>query len=305
MSTGVEISTEKIKAVNIAKTGKRYIVQDAKSVKIPTQAFKCSFKHLNIVDPDLFTDALGQLNIKNRKKRLSLALPDGCCRIIIRRYRELPESEDRINEMITWDMANQMKINDISELRCAWEYKGQVLDQEHVFIIAVLLEKVIEQYETLFMRQGFKIARIMPAGLARHNFYASDLSETERIAFLGLWDESIFIFIFDKGIPLLYKMLRKGLIGKSNASAMNDLDLLLQYCHTELLDTGLDRIIIASDKVLSDDVTKFLTTSFSANDCQIADEHILMDFSKLKGFNIETNTFPDFSAALGAAKGVG
>ncbi|WDP90748.1 MAG: hypothetical protein HUN04_13995 [Desulfobacter sp.] len=303
VSTGIEISAGNLKAVNVSRTGRHYIVQDSQNVKIPAQAFKCSFKHLNILDPDLFADCIDQLSIKNKKKRLSIALPDGCCRTVIRRYNELPESEDRVTEMIMWDMANQVKVNDISELRCAWEYGRQKSENgEHVFIIAVLLEKVIEQYESLFQRQDWKIDRILPAGVARYNFYAPDFSKEERLAFLGLFDESISIFIFEQGIPRLYKILRKGLLGDSNASAMNDLDLLLQYCHSELPEKKADRIVIASDKAVSEDVRHFLATSFSADDCQIADENSLMDFSRIKGLNKEINSFSQFSAALGAAK---
>lgn len=301
--TGLEVSNDRLIAAQVRLTRKKYIVEKTCGVKIPTAALKPSFKHLNIVDPDVFTDCLTRSKLKKDYKRLKLALPDSCCKIFIRQYNELPDSNDTIDELIAWDMANQLKIDDLSELRCSWEYKGRLSDHGHVFLVVVMLEKVIAQFETLFEECGFKIDTILPTGIGQYNFYAPNLSSKDGVAFLGLFDESIFIFVFVQGIPLFYKTLRKGLIGANSPSAMNDLDLLLQYYYSELPDLALDRIVVASPIEPDQDVTQLLLESFSADRCLYADERKLMDFSNLKHIDVEISSLSLFSAALGAARG--
>ncbi len=303
LTTGLEISSERITAVKVAKHRNKYSVESTSGVKIPTDSFKVSFKHLNILDSALFSNHLKKTNLKKIKKA-NIALPDGCCKVFIRRYNELPDSDDTINDLITWDMANQLNIENLSELRCGWEHKGSTSEQEHLFIVVVMLEKVIEQYETLFSDLGISINTILPAGLCQYNFYSPEFSEMEDFAFLCLFDESISIYVFVKGIPVFYKTLRKGLIGANSPSAMNDLDLFLQYYHGEIPDLQLDRIVVASPIEPDYETTEFLVESFSAEVCHYIDERKLMNFSTLRGVDENVGSLSFFSAALGAAKGI-
>ena len=123
---------------------------------------------------------------------------------------------------------------------------GKTAENQHVFLVAMGMEEVITGYESALKAAGFFPKLLGPAGLHQFNFYCDSIPETGTVAYLALFDEYIVLFVFSGGIPIFYRMTHQGMLGPKEGSAINDLDLLIQYYRSEFADVGIEKYYIAS-----------------------------------------------------------
>jgi hypothetical protein len=196
-----------------------------------------------------------------------------------------------------------------------------------VFLVAMGMEPVLAQYEAVFMAVGMRPVFLAPAGLARFNFYAPTLPETGVMAYLGLFDEVITLFVFLNGLPLFYRITRKGMLRKDGGSAINDVDFLIQYYNSEFPENEIEKFFIAS-YIKSEDLMEQVFENVRNIDFIILDETQLIHFLQGRdkkaeispdftfvdetalirwdcssdGMSLEDNPLPFYTAALGAAQ---
>ncbi len=298
---GIEISSDMIVAALVRDTGKIIRIDKMSSVKIPTNTLKLSFKSKNIIDTKTFEKCLNDLKQDLKTSRLSVALPDTCTKIVIKKFRDLPEDDHDIDDLVAWDLSNFLKV-DASDLRSSWEYMGKSVDGEHILLVVSSFNDVIQQFEDCFQKCGLSCGVVLPAGLSRFNFYASKLPLAGNFAYLGLFDSSVSIFVFSEGVPVFYKSLRKGLLTGGVSSAIDDLDLLLQYYTGEWPELELNKVFVASYLKSGIQIRQILQDSFSG-DVHILDETQLVDVKTATGDG-DMSLLPLYTSAVGAAKKV-
>ena len=301
VKTGMEISQDLICAASVHQTRDRLLLNKLYSVKIPAGVIKPSFRSRNILDPDIYVDSLREIKKKLRRTNVSIAIPDACTKILIKSFRELPEDEQDINDLIGWDLSNILKV-DIDDLRFSWEYMGRNSDGHHIFLVVGSLLETLGQYEEGFKKSGFSVLQMKPAGLGQFNFYCPQLPDGSSIAYLALSDSFVSLFVFHQGVPVFYKSIRKGLLSVGRESAIDDLDLLVQYYSSEFPDLKVDTIYVASYLKSMDELRLILQDAFPG-DIRVMDEQELVQIKEGSKDGADMDSLPFFSAALGIARG--
>lgn len=324
---GIELSQDRIRAAVVMGKAEGVFIQHLETVKIPDKTLIPAFKHLNVKNVDALSACLKKACPRIRSGKIYVALPDACVKVLIQRITDLPEDFRDIGRMLAWRIASTYGIAE-RELRVSWENRGQDSNNQHVFLVAVGMEPVMVQYEAVFKATGMRPVMMTPAGLARFNFYAPTLPETGIMAYLGLFDEAITLFVAANGLPLFYRVAHRGTLRQDGGSAINETDLLIQYFNSEFPENEIEKFFIASyiksenmmeqvfenvrniDFIILDE-TQLIHSLQSRQkkigtspDFTFVDETALIEWDYLSESSIplKDNPLPFFTAALGAAQ---
>lgn len=299
VKTGLEISADEIKAISLFKKGGKKILNNIISINIPPGAIKPSFKQENILDEKAVQDCLEKVRADINSNRASVALPDSSVKVLIQKFRDLPVEDHEIDKMVNWNVSSILKIP-AEEFRISWEYMGIGADNQQILLVVLGIDRVLDQYEKIFKRAGIRPLRLIPAGLSQFNFYSHLLPESGTIAFLRLFDDVLSLFVFVDHIPVLYKTVKKGLLGDDEASAINDVDFLMQYYKSEHPDFPVDNFYISSP-IKSSDKLKRILSDIQDSGVEILEEEKLIDLNKLSEKPVNKESLPFYSAVIGAA----
>ncbi len=297
---GVELAPDNIKSALIMKRGKNYSIKQLSDVKIPSQTLKPSFKKENIINMDFFHECLKKICKEIKVKKIGVALPDSCVKVLVRTFKDLPKEKSKIAEMVLWDISSSLKLP-ADELRISWHNMGKNSDNAHVFLVVLALNNIIAQYEQVFKKLGISPAMLAPAGLNQYNFYSRILPSKGNIAYLGMFDDYLNLFVFNDNIPLFYKMIRKGLLNDNESSAINDVDLLLQYYNSENPDLEIEKFFIASN-TKSQIQIEYILQDINPAEFTIIDEKQLISFDKSFKLKHNYNPLPFYTSVIGAAQ---
>jgi len=269
-------------------------------VKMPAQTLKPSFKKENIINLDSFHDSLKKTCRAIKVKKIGVALPDSCVKVLVKTYKALPKEIAKIDEMVSWDISSSLKLS-AKELRIGWKKMGKDSDNAHVLLIVLGMENIITQYEQAFKHLGVTPLMLTPAGLNQFNFYSSILPSKGTIAYLGLFDDFLNLFVFSDNIPLFYKTIKKGVLSDDETSAVNDVDLLIQYYNSENPDLEIENFFIASN-TKSQIQVEYILQDINAAKFTIIDEKQLISFDKSFKLDHNYNPLPFYTSVIGAAQ---
>lgn len=235
-------------------------------------------------------------------KSLGVSLPDACFKVFIKKFRELPAKEHEIKDMVVWSIADSLSIP-VDELRISWENLGKNSENYYVFLIVIGMNNVLEQYERLIKKSASSSVLLAPVGLNRFNFYAEKIPAIGNNFYLSLFDDSLTAFAFLNGIPIFYKVIKKGLISGKGASAVEDMDMLLQYFFTKYPDFDIDKFFIASH-IKSDLQIEQLLEDINPVEFVIIDENELAHFDQTFKAKSRGDSLSFYSSALGTAQSI-
>lgn len=302
LNAGIEISSDKIRTALIFQKGDIVSIKDLYAIDLMPETIIPSFRKENIVNIELFQDSLKKIRKKINLKKINVSLPDASVKVFIRKFSELPKGIDQINEMILWDISSSLNIA-AEQLRVSWKHMGKNSDYNHVFLVVLSLEKILNQYETAFKKVDFSPVMLTPSRLNQFNFYSKIIPEMGCIAYLCLFDDFLNIFVFSDNIPIFYKMIKKGLLSDNGSSAINDVDLLIQYYNSENPDLEIENFFIASH-IKSDLQMEQVLQDINPIDFTIIDERKLIKFDDNFKDDNEDQPLHFYTAALGVAQGL-
>ena len=300
--TGIEILTEKIILAQITRKGKSSSIQKLSQSKVAPNILKPLFKKENILDEKAFVHCMRKSLKKMKIKSLGVSLPDACFKVFIKKFRELPAKEHEIKDMVVWSIADSLSIP-VDELRISWENLGKNSENYYVFLIVIGMNNVLEQYERLIKKSASSSVLLAPVGLNRFNFYAEKIPAIGNNFYLSLFDDSLTAFAFLNGIPIFYKVIKKGLISGKGASAVEDMDMLLQYFFTKYPDFDIDKFFIASH-IKSDLQIEQLLEDINPVEFVIIDENELAHFDQTFKAKSRGDSLSFYSSALGTAQSI-
>lgn len=302
LKTGVEILAERIILAQVEKKGKLCSVQHLSNLNIAPNVIKPLFKKENILDEKIFIHCMRKSLKKAKTKLMGVSLPDACFKVFIKQFRELPGKEKEIKDMIIWSIADSLSIP-VDELRISWENMGKNSENYYVFLIVLGMNNVLEQYERVIKKSGASAVLLAPVGLNRFNFYAEKIPAIGNNFFLSLFDDSLTAFVFSNSIPIFYKVIKKGLISGRGASAVVDMDMLLQYFFTKYPDIDIDKFFIASH-IKSDLQIEQLLDDINPVEFIIIDETELVHFDQTFKERLGHKPLSFYSSAIGTAQSI-
>ncbi len=302
LKAGVEILAERIILALIVKKGKTCSIRHLSNITLAPDIIRPLFKKENILDEKMFVKYMKKILKKLKTKSIGVALPDACFKVFIKKYKELPKKDHEIKEMVLWSISSSLGVP-VEELRISWENMGKNHENQYVFIVVVGMKSVLKQYERVLKRSGVSTVMLAPVGLNRFNFYAEKISGVGNNFYLSLFDDSLTAFVFSDGIPIFYKVIKKGLISGRGVSAVEDMDMLLHYFFSKHLDFDIDKFFIAS-RIKSDQHMEQLLEDISPVEFTIINENKIVHFDKM--FKVPSGHTPLslYSSALGTAQNI-
>ena len=100
LKAGIEISLDKITSALIFKKGRIFSIKKLSDVSLLPGTLKPSFAKENIINTHTFQDALKKACYDSNLKKVSVALPDSSVKVLIRKFKEIPEDIHEINKML-------------------------------------------------------------------------------------------------------------------------------------------------------------------------------------------------------------
>ena len=299
---GMEVTAERIFTASIRDQGNEHFVRNTASVPVDPSVLKPVFRTENILDEKRFLESFHHVLPFSGPGRFGLCLPDASVKVFIKEFTELPRKAEDIRQMLFWSVSEFLRVPS-DQVRIGWVYSGLNGDGRHVFVIAVAMEIVPAQYESVLKQAGIKVLLVAPSGFSRFNCYAGCIPQTGVRVYLGLFDDCLHAFVFNAGIPMFYKAVRRGAIGDSQASALEDVDLLLQHIHAECSDLDIDSFFIASP-VKSAARLKEVLPPLTDTEFTIMDESELVRIDESIQADPPSGPLSYYAGALGTAQTV-
>jgi hypothetical protein len=298
---GIEIAPAHILAALVSRSGKSWVLNQCANTRMPELTLKPSFKTENILNPDHFRSALEKVlqACQTLKGNVNVSLPNGVAKIVVRQFEDLPRDNREKNERIRWSVSKSLDFP-LDDLRVSWNVMGTDSNGMTVIVAAMACDSVLSQYESEIRQVGIVPSILSPTGLNQFNFYSHAIPDKGRIAYLGLFEEFITVFIFDDGVPFFYKTIKKGFLSTNGVNTFDDLDVVLQYYMNEYPDLILEKIFIAPHRQ-----SQYLMTENIAPDgidFIFLNETDCMEIGKNAGVNTNNGALALFAGAAGVAK---
>lgn len=294
--SGLEIRSTSVRFITVALKNRLWHVLAKSEIELPEGVVKPSFNKTNIHKPAEFQDALELLRAKIKKSKypIGLSLPGESIKFSVKSFPKLPEGKENIRDMILWSIGKSSIINpDTTRVRWA-AFKNSKddisLNESNVIVMAGVASKsVITEYEDSLKNALFIPRAICSSDLNLFNFYSDIIDEGGTVGWIGIFPETLSLFVFKDGSPLFYKNIKKGLITDNDA---DNIDMLIQYCIDENPDLKIDRYYLSSadtsfNNILShtifNSVKYELLSAFDLNSIEPADKHTCCEYASAVG----------------------
>jgi len=205
-----------------------------------------SFRNTNAPDFIRLATAINRVMepMELKKAVIGLALPNEVIKVSIKTYKNLPETDAQINEMIAWEMEKALQLPHASVRLCCFRTEHS---QDPAFsqrlLSAIGVDAVLDEYEYLSSGLNFEFRAVAPAAVCQFNFYAKALPSSGVIAFSGLFENFLTLFIIENGVLKFYQGIKKR---PDNNYYLNDIERALQFYSQEKYGKHIKTLYIGS-----------------------------------------------------------
>ncbi len=167
------LERESVTALALQKEGKgTFGIKQAATSELPEHLLMPSFTEKNISSADemlvLLEEVVTTAGLR-KQKRWSVSLPSNTARTAILTLENKPSSKDELSEVLDWKAETTFGVPS-GELRISRrQIKSDEGGKSRYFATAVKLS-VIDEYETLFERLGWKAGLILPRAVSEANW---------------------------------------------------------------------------------------------------------------------------------------
>ena len=173
-----------ITALALQKEGRgRFGIKQAATIDLPTNLLVPSFTERNISSTSemlvLLEEAVANAGLL-KQKRWSISLPSNTARTAILTLDGEPASKNELEEILDWKSEQTFGVPS-GEMRISRrKIKADKSSQSRYFATAVKLS-VIDEYETLFERLGWRAGLIMPRAVSEANWLVDKQSQSDSL----------------------------------------------------------------------------------------------------------------------------
>jgi hypothetical protein len=178
------LEQESVTALALQKEGRgRFGIKQAATIVLPERLLMPSFTDVNIASGEemlvMLDEAVTKAGLRNQK-RWSVSLPSNTARTAILTLENEPASSSELTEVLDWKSENNFGVPSgemrISRRKISPDASGKA----RYFATAVKLS-VIDEYETLFERQGWRAGLILPRAVSEANWLVDSKSKTDSL----------------------------------------------------------------------------------------------------------------------------
>jgi Tfp pilus assembly PilM family ATPase len=180
----IGLEQDSVTALALQKEGKgRFGIKQAATVVLPVHLLTPSFTDRNISSAEemlvLLDEAVTKAGLRSQK-RWSVSLPSNTARTAILTLESEPASSSELTAVLDWKSESTFGVASgemrISRRKISPDSSGK----SRYFATAVKLS-VIDEYETLFERQGWRAGLILPRAVSEANWLVDAKSQTDSL----------------------------------------------------------------------------------------------------------------------------
>ncbi len=183
-NAAIGIERDSITAVALQKSGRgNYSIKQAAAIELGAGVLAPSFLEENLVDPAEFAATLeaaalgsGMMN----QKRWSVSLPSSTARSAIITLEAEPASRQETDEILDWK-AEQTFGASASMLRISRKKISPNREGRPRYFATAISLGVIDEYETVFERFGWKVGLILPRAVGEANWLISRTDKSDSL----------------------------------------------------------------------------------------------------------------------------
>lgn len=189
---------DNLTALALQKEGKgRFGIKQAATVELPAHLLNPNFIEKNIASGEemlvLLDEAATNAGLRNQK-RWSVSLPSNTARTAILTLENEPNSKDELTEILDWKAEHTFGAP-AGELRVARrKIKPDASGKPRYFATAVKLS-VIDEYETLFERLGWRAGLIMPRAVSEANWLTDAKKQSDALLISAQFDGFVALLL--------------------------------------------------------------------------------------------------------------
>ena len=178
------LERETVTALALQKEGRgRFGIKQAATVVLPERLLSPSFTDANIANANEMLVMLDEVVTKaglRKQKRWSVSLPSNTARTAILTLETEPASASELTELLDWKAENNFGVPSgelrLSQRRISPDANGKT----RYFATAVKLS-VIDEYETLFERNGWHAGLILPRAVSEAKWLVDTKNPTDSL----------------------------------------------------------------------------------------------------------------------------
>ena len=295
----MEIAPNAIRVALVERSGRTMRMVKSASIPLPEGTIKPSFKSLNIVEPELFSDAIQRLlaEFDGSSRTIGLSLPSEIVRILLRGYPKLPDTRTEIEKLISWSLEKSFHFP-IENTKVSYQVTGNDISGATHLLVTLAMRDVIRQYEDLLSRLNIDTRVVRPAGINLYNFFAPGLPPQGNHAFLGLFDNYFSFLVFENERLTFFHGVKRGF---SDLQFFQDVDLTMQHYLESNPGKRIERLCVGSQVGYHAELKEVLSNLIDIQ-LDILDEGELIDSDFDMTQPLERLKLSSFASSIGAAQ---
>lgn len=176
------LEADSVTALALQKEGRgRFGIKQAATVELPDHLLVPNFLEKNIINYEemmvFIEEAVVDAGLKDTK-RWSVSLPGNSARTAILTLDTVPASKQELEEVIDWKAENTFGAPS-GEMRISRRKIKNDKDGNRRYFTTAIKLSVIDEYETMFERFGWKAGLILPRALSEANWLLDEKSNLD------------------------------------------------------------------------------------------------------------------------------
>ncbi len=178
------LERDSLTALALKKEGRgRFGIRQAATIGLPTNLLVPSFTDRNISNSEEMLAFLNEAVVKSGlqgQKRWSVSLPSNTARTAILTMETEPATKNEFSEVFDWKAENVFGISAREMRVSSRKISPDTNGKSRYFATAVKLS-VIDEYETLFERKGWRAGLIMPRAVSEAKWLSGASADTDSL----------------------------------------------------------------------------------------------------------------------------
>ena len=145
-SVGVEIASDRVSAVSLARQGGGWIVAAHATERLLPGLVTPALNAVNIHDPQALTAALRSVfdTLGSRPRRIALVIPDTAAKVSLLRFEKIPAQND-LDQLIRWQMRKAAPFKP-EEAQMSWVPAAAVPGGGREYLVTLARRDIVESY---------------------------------------------------------------------------------------------------------------------------------------------------------------
>ena len=145
-SVGVEIASDRVSAVSLARQGSGWIVGSHATERLPAGVVTPALNASNVHDARALSAALRSAfdTLGTRPRRVALVIPDTAAKLSLLRFEKIPAEQD-LDQLIRWQMRKAAPFKP-EDAQISWVPAGAVAGGGREYLVTLARRDIVESY---------------------------------------------------------------------------------------------------------------------------------------------------------------